>query len=53
MISSRYVCKKPFEPTDGMASSLGERKTPTELRVWSLFSLPLFQRIPRTPVLSD
>ncbi|XP_024366090.1 uncharacterized protein [Physcomitrium patens] len=36
MISSRYVCKKPFDPTDGMASSLGKRKTPTELRLEQL-----------------
>jgi hypothetical protein len=33
MLSSRFRAVKPFDATEGMASSLGKRKTPTELRV--------------------
>ena len=40
-------------PTEVMASSLGKRKTPTELRVWSLFLVPMFHCIPKTPVYAD
>ncbi|KAG0618416.1 hypothetical protein M758_4G062500 [Ceratodon purpureus] len=33
MLSSRFRAVKPFDATEGMASSLGKRKTPTELRL--------------------
>ena len=36
-------------PTEVMASPLSKRKTPTELRVWSLFLVSMFHCMNETP----